>query len=74
MSYTVAVRAMCEFTAKSGDLDLRFTPAPSSQEGIIGHGIVTSRRDDGYEREIALAGEHGEVAVRGRAPTATIRR
>jgi DNA excision repair protein ERCC-2 len=67
MSYTVAVRAMCEFTAKSGDLDLRFTPAPSSQEGIIGHGIVTSRRDDGYEREIALAGEHGEVAVRGRA-------
>ncbi|MCM2495605.1 ATP-dependent DNA helicase [Burkholderia glumae] len=67
MNYTVAVRAMCEFTAKRGDLDLRFTPAPSAQEGIVGHGIVTSRRDDGYEREIALAGEHGNVTVRGRA-------
>ncbi|WP_414447542.1 ATP-dependent DNA helicase [Burkholderia sp. 22PA0099] len=67
MNYTVAVRAMCEFTAKAGDLDLRFTPAPSSQEGIVGHGIVTSRRDDGYEREIALTGEHGGVSVRGRA-------
>ncbi len=67
MNYTVAVRAMCEFTARSGDLDLRFTPAPSSQEGIVGHGIVTSRRDDGYEREIALTGAHGGVSVRGRA-------
>ena len=27
-SYTVAVRALCEFTAKAGDLDLRFTPSP----------------------------------------------
>lgn len=28
--YQVAVRALCEFTAKRGDLDLRFTlrPAP----------------------------------------------
>ena len=25
MSYAVAVRALCEFTAKQGDLDLRFT-------------------------------------------------
>ncbi|WP_242468469.1 ATP-dependent DNA helicase [Burkholderia plantarii] len=67
MNYTVAVRAMCEFTAKHGDLDLRFTPAPSAQEGIIGHGIVTSRRDDGYEREIVLTGVYGNVTVRGRA-------
>ena len=34
MSYSVAVRALCEFTAKVGDLDLRFTPSPSAQEGI----------------------------------------
>jgi hypothetical protein len=26
--YTVSVRALCEFTAKQGDLDLRFTPTP----------------------------------------------
>ncbi|EPN67268.1 Uvs006, partial [Pseudomonas syringae pv. actinidiae ICMP 19101] len=27
--YAVAVRALCEFTAKVGDLDLRFTPSPT---------------------------------------------
>ena len=29
MSYSVAVRALCEFTARAGDLDSRFTPAPT---------------------------------------------
>ncbi len=66
-TYTVAVRALCEFTAKTGDLDLRFTPSPTAQEGIAGHAVVTSRRDDDYEREIALAGDHGALHVRGRA-------
>ena len=36
MTYTVAVRELCEFTAKQGDLDLRFTPAPTALEGITG--------------------------------------
>ena len=48
-TYTVAVRALCEFTAKTGDLDLRFTPSPTAQEGIAGHALVTSRRDEDYE-------------------------
>ncbi|WBS05081.1 ATP-dependent DNA helicase [Pseudoduganella sp. SL102] len=65
--YTVAVRALCEFTAKAGDLDLRFTPSPTAQEGIAGHGVVTSRRDDDYQREIALTGDFGPLHVRGRA-------
>ncbi|MFO6293534.1 hypothetical protein, partial [Pseudomonas aeruginosa] len=30
--YQVAVRALCEFSAKRGDLDLRFTPSPSALE------------------------------------------
>ncbi|MDN7672043.1 ATP-dependent DNA helicase [Burkholderia oklahomensis] len=67
MSYAVAVRAMCEFTAREGDLDLRFTPAPSALEGIAGHATVASRRGAGYEKEIALAGEHRGLTVRGRA-------
>ena len=46
--YTVAVRALCEFTAKQGDLDLRFTPSPTAQEGINGHAVVTSRRGPNY--------------------------
>ena len=67
MSYTVAVRALCEFTAKQGDLDLRFTPTPTAQEGIEGHAIVAARRADDYEREISLAGDFGPLHVRGRA-------
>ncbi|WP_371868833.1 helicase C-terminal domain-containing protein [Duganella lactea] len=65
--YTVAVRALCEFTAKTGDLDLRFTPSPTAQEGIAGHGVVTARRDDDYQTEIALSGDFGPLHVRGRA-------
>jgi DNA excision repair protein ERCC-2 len=67
MQYTVAVRALCEFTAKAGDLDLRFTPSPTAQEGLAGHQVVTARRSAGYEREVALQGEHGALRVRGRA-------
>jgi Rad3-related DNA helicase len=65
--YTIAVRALCEFTAREGDLDLRFTPAPTSQQGIEGHAVVASRRGAGYEAERALSGRVGQVQVRGRA-------
>ena len=67
MSCVAAVRTLCEFTARAGDLDLRFTPAPTGQEGVAGHGVVTGRRGPGYETEIALSGEYGELLVRGRA-------
>jgi Rad3-related DNA helicase len=67
LSYTVAVRALCEFTAKVGDLDLRFTPSPSAQEGIAGHRTVASRRSAHYQNEVALEGEYEELKVRGRA-------
>lgn len=66
-TYTVTVRALCEFTAKHGDLDLRFTPSPSAQEGIAGHAIVASRRGPDYEAEVALEGAFEELRVRGRA-------
>ena len=65
--YTVAVRALCDFTAKEGDLDLRFTPAPSAAQGIAGHAEVTSRRGPQYERELTLSGSHRHLRVRGRA-------
>ncbi len=67
MSYSVAVRALCEFTAKVGDLDLRFTPSPSAQEGIVGHRTVASRRNQHYQNEVALEGEYQQLKVRGRA-------
>jgi DNA excision repair protein ERCC-2 len=66
-NYVVAVRALCEFTAKAGDLDLRFTPSPTAQEGIAGHAVVTGRRGPTYQAEVSLSGEHGPLLVRGRA-------
>ncbi|MFJ3076010.1 ATP-dependent DNA helicase [Pseudomonas sp. NPDC087029] len=67
MSYKVAVRALCEFSAKVGDLDLRFTPSPTAQEGIEGHRRVVARRAAGYEAEVALEGQYQGLQVRGRA-------
>jgi DNA excision repair protein ERCC-2 len=67
LQYVVAVRALCEFTAKHGDLDLRFTPSPSAQEGMAGHALVASRRGGAYQSEVSLEGEYKALKVRGRA-------
>ncbi|OOV90547.1 ATP-dependent DNA helicase [Pseudomonas sp. MF4836] len=67
MSYRIAVRALCEFTAKIGDLDLRFTPSPTALEGIAGHRTVAARRSPGYQNEVALQGQYGPLTVKGRA-------
>lgn len=65
--YSVSVKALCSFTAKRGDLDMRFTPAPSALEGMQGHRIVASRRGAGYRAEVSLQSEQGSLRVRGRA-------
>ena len=67
MSYSVAVRALCEFSAKVGDLDLRFTPSPTALEGMAGHRTVAARRNPDYQQEVALEGQYGPLRVRGRA-------
>jgi DNA excision repair protein ERCC-2 len=67
LQYQAAVRALTEFTAKQGDLDNRFTPSPSAQEGMAGHALIASRRGAGYLTEIALSGEYHELRIRGRA-------
>ena len=63
----VAVRALCAFAARTGDLDLRFTPSPSALEGVAGHGAVTARRGAGYQREVSLATHCDGLRVQGRA-------
>ncbi len=68
--YTVAVRTLCEFAAKRGDLDLRFTPAPTAEQGMAGHRAITQARQArgaGYRAEVPLQGRHRGLAVRGRA-------
>lgn len=47
-SCTVSVRALCEFTAKHGDLDRRFTPSANALEGLLGHQAVAGRRSQDY--------------------------
>ncbi|SEK89322.1 Rad3-related DNA helicase [Pseudomonas sp. NFIX51] len=67
MNYRIAVRALCEFTAKVGDLDLRFTPSPTALEGIQGHRTVAARRSAHYRSEVPLEGSFGALTVKGRA-------
>ena len=69
--YTVAVRTMCEFTAKQGSLDLRFTPSATALEGVAGQNLVVARRrsdhNASYEAELSLSGDFENLHVRGRA-------
>ncbi|AMM25978.1 ATP-dependent DNA helicase [Variovorax sp. PAMC 28711] len=65
--WTVSVKALCAFGAKAGDLDLRFVPAPSAQEGVAGHSLVQSRREDDYQSEVSLQTIFEGLRVRGRA-------
>ncbi len=64
--YTVAVRTLCEFAAKAGDLDSRFTPSPSAQQGMAGHRAVLTSRGEGYRCEVPVRGEYRHLIVRGR--------
>ena len=66
-SYRVAVRTLCEFTAKQGDLDLRFTPSATALEGVVGQSVVVARRGPGYQAELSLSGDFENLRVRGRA-------
>lgn len=67
MLYQVAVRMLCEFSAKRGDLDLRLTSSPSALEGIAGHTLVTSRYPTYCQRKVALDGRYRYLQVRDRA-------
>ncbi|MDX5336646.1 MAG: ATP-dependent DNA helicase [Marinobacter sp.] len=63
----VAVRTLCEFAARHGDLDFRYTPAPSSEEGIAGHQAIQAKRGYGYKSEYSLTGKVLGMKLSGRA-------
>ncbi len=63
----VGVRDLCEFTAREGDLDVRFGMSPNAREGVAGHYTVTARRGTDYQREVTLKGACNELSVIGRA-------
>ena len=66
-TYKVAVKELCEFAAKTGDLDHRFTPSPSAQDGIAGHQVVAARRGTTRRNEVPVTGQFKQLQVRGRA-------
>ncbi|MFC6671927.1 ATP-dependent DNA helicase [Marinobacterium aestuariivivens] len=63
----VAVRTLCDFAARSGSLDHRYTPSPTAEEGIEGHAKVQARRGSDYQPELALSGECEGLELNGRA-------
>lgn len=65
--FLIGVRELVEFTARAGDLDLRFGAAPTAQEGLAGHARVAARRRSDYESEVVLSADEGLLTVRGRA-------
>lgn len=67
MTIKVAVRTLCEFAARRGDLDFRYTPAPTAEEGIAGHQAIQSRRGYDYQSEYPLTGECLGLTLSGRA-------
>ncbi|MCM5704206.1 helicase C-terminal domain-containing protein [Larsenimonas salina] len=66
LSLRVGVRTLCAFGARSGDIDLRFTPSPTALEGILGHQRVAGRRPDSFEAEVTLRAEIDGLEVVGR--------
>ncbi len=63
---SVSVNALCEFAARTGSLEFRYTPAPSAVEGIVGHRTVQERRPDPYVAEYPLRAECEGLEVSGR--------
>ncbi|MEO8124007.1 MAG: hypothetical protein ABI633_08155 [Burkholderiales bacterium] len=58
---------LCAFAAREGDVDPKFTPAPTGEEGIAGHRVVASRRGSSHRADVTVTGEFIELVVRGRA-------
>ena len=63
----VAVRTLCEFAARAGDLDHRYTPSPTAEQGRQGHRKVQAGRPEGYQPELRLQGECLGLSLSGRA-------
>lgn len=63
----VAVRSLCEFSARLGSLEYSYTPSPTGAEGIAGHKKVQGRRGQHYQAEYPLSGDCLGISLHGRA-------
>lgn len=63
----VSVRALCEFTARTGDLDHRLRPTTTAVEGLAVHRRFADAAREGRRCEVPLEAVIGGLRVRGRA-------
>ena len=63
----LSVRTLCEFCDRTGDIDLRYTPAPSALEGIQGHKRLQTRRPKSYIAEYSVSVTLEGITLKGRA-------
>lgn len=64
--FIVSVRALCDFTARSGDLDLALRPSATAAEGLAIHRRVAKQADPDRRYEVAVAADIAGLRVRGR--------
>ena len=71
LELTLAVADLNRFCHRRGDIDHRFSPSPTGEQGIAGHQRVYARRADSYHSEYPLEYQHAEegllLILRGRA-------
>ena len=68
---TVAVADLARFCHRTGDIDHRFSPSPTGEQGVAGHQRLYRRRPAGYTSEFPVEYVHREgdlvLRLRGRA-------
>mgnify|MGYP001827272317 FL=1 len=69
--FNVSVRDLVAFCHRSGDIDHRYTPSPTAEQGMEGHSRIYRRRAASYQREHSVQYEHQQgscrLLLRGRA-------
>jgi len=69
--FSLSVRDLVAFCHRSGDIDHRYTPSPSAEQGMEGHQRIYRRRPDSYVREYPVSYLHRQgdihLQLRGRA-------
>ena len=68
---TVAVADLARFCHRTGDIDHRFSPSPTGEQGVAGHQQLYRRRPAGYVSEYPVEHVHSDgelkLVLRGRA-------
>ena len=66
LELAVSVGELVAFCHRAGDIDHRFRPSPTGEQGVAGHQLVYRRRGPSYRSEYPVEYCHreGEVCLR----------